>query len=95
MARRWLLGGMLVVLVSAAAHAQSATTRVSIGPGNVQANGDSFSPVLSADGRWIAFQSEASNLVAGDTNGLQDVFVRDQLTGTTTRVSIEIGRAHV
>lgn len=45
-------------------------------------------PALSADGRFAAFQSEASNLVAGDTNGFQDVFVRDVLLGTTRRVSV-------
>ena len=43
---------------------------------------------ISADGRYIAFSSNASNLVAGDTNGYGDVFVRDTATGTTTRVSL-------
>ncbi len=53
------------------------------------ANGGSYSPVLSADGRYVAFRSEASNLVAGDTNNAQDVFVRDVVAGTTTRVSVD------
>lgn len=43
---------------------------------------------FSSDGRYVAFQSEASNLVSGDTNGVDDVFLRDTLTGTTTRVSV-------
>lgn len=50
-------------------------------------NGDSNRPALSADGRFVAFRSAANNLVPGDTNSLSDVFVRDRLLGTTTRVS--------
>ncbi|MCC6408875.1 MAG: PD40 domain-containing protein [Planctomycetes bacterium] len=45
-------------------------------------------PVLSADARYVAFASWASNLVVGDTNATSDVFVRDRLTGSTERVSI-------
>ncbi|MCC6407773.1 MAG: PD40 domain-containing protein [Planctomycetes bacterium] len=44
--------------------------------------------VISADGRWIAFESFASNLVAGDTNGSMDIFLRDRLTATTQRASV-------
>jgi len=53
--------------------------------------GDSFSeaPALSADGRYLAFQSLASNLVANDTGGYADIFVRDTVTGITTRVSTD------
>ncbi len=43
---------------------------------------------ISADGRFVAFSSFASNLVAGDTNGTWDVFVHDRQTGTTERVSV-------
>ena len=57
------------------------TRRVSVGPGGAQANCDSFAPAISADGRYVAFASGASNLVAGDTNGTQDVFVRDRGAG--------------
>ena len=67
------------------------TTRVSVGPGGVQGNSDSFDPAISADGRSVAFRSLASNLVAGDTNGYQDVFVHDRQTATTTRVSVGPG----
>ena len=48
---------------------------------------------ISADGRSVAFESDASNLVTGDTNGATDVFVRDTVAGTTTRVSVGPGGA--
>lgn len=51
------------------------------------ANGFSYHPAVSADGRYVAFISAASNLVAGDTNGLQDVFVKDLLTGAVERIA--------
>ncbi len=71
---------------------QSGTTeRVSIDSGGVQGNGDSRYLSISADGRYVAFQSYASNLVAGDTNGSSDVFVHDRLTGTTDRVTVDSG----
>ncbi|HEX7538613.1 MAG TPA: FG-GAP-like repeat-containing protein, partial [Dermatophilaceae bacterium] len=69
------------------------TTRVSVDAGGAQANGVSSSPAISADGRYIAYQSLANNLVAGDTNGTDDVFVRDRVTGATTRVSVATGGA--
>ena len=53
-------------------------------------NGHSFSPVISADGRYVAFESEAANLVVGDTNSASDVFVRDLLSGTTSLVSVNL-----
>ncbi|BEP11774.1 hypothetical protein acdb102_00850 [Acidothermaceae bacterium B102] len=64
------------------------TVRVSVGAGGVQANGASSAPSFSLDDRYAVFQSDASNLVAGDTNGKSDVFVRDLVAGTTTRVSV-------
>jgi Tol biopolymer transport system component len=64
------------------------TRRVSIGPGGTEAEGDSSDPAISADGRRVAFASQAANLVAGDTKGFEDVFVRDRVAGTTTRVSV-------
>ena len=51
------------------------------------------SPAISADGRFVAFDSEATNLVPGDTNDASDVFVRDRQTGTTRRVSVSSGGA--
>src|SRR6266496_4956589 len=56
--------------------------------GSPQALSSSATPSFSADGRFVAFQSYASNLVAGDTNNSSDVFVRDRLTGQTERVSV-------
>jgi Tol biopolymer transport system component len=58
------------------------------GAGNV-GDGASIKPTISADGRYVAFSSDATNLVPGDTNGAQDVFVHDRLTGTTKRVSVD------
>jgi Tol biopolymer transport system component len=65
------------------------TTRVSVDSAGNQGNGDSSSPSLSDDGRFVAFPSDASNLVPEDTNGYRDIFVRDTLTNTTTKVSVD------
>ena len=67
------------------------TTRVSVATGGGQGNGDSFRAELSGDGRFVAFESVATNLVVGDTNGVSDVFVHDRQTGETTRVSVATG----
>src|SRR4029077_12403300 len=67
------------------------TTRVSVGAGGAQANGASSNARISADGRFVVFTSLASNLVAGDTNGVADVFERDLANGQTTRVSVSAG----
>src|SRR5438132_452517 len=67
------------------------TERVSVASGGTQANNISSYPALSADGRFVAFQSDATNLVAGDTNGATDVFVHDRQTGATERVSVASG----
>jgi hypothetical protein len=64
------------------------TIRVSVASDGTQANSDSDGASISADGRFVAFTSYASNLVAGDTNDGADVFVHDRQSGTTTRVSI-------
>lgn len=75
------------------ASAHGTTERVSIGPGGVQGSGESRVPRLSADGRFVAFESQASELVPGDTNGYGDAFVRDRQMGTTHRVSLRQGGA--
>gem|GEM_PF-961074 len=54
------------------------TRLISRGPGGAQADGQSLAPVISGDGRWIAFSSEASNLVVGDMNGVSDIFLYDR-----------------
>jgi Tol biopolymer transport system component len=64
------------------------TERESVDPGGADGDGSSFEPTISADGRFVAFQSAATNLVPGDTNGMMDVFVRDRLAGTTERASV-------
>jgi len=64
------------------------TTRVSLSSAGGEANDDSGFPAISANGRFVAFASLASNLVPGDTNHRFDVFVRDRKRATTTRVSV-------
>jgi subtilisin family serine protease len=59
--------------------------RAGVGTGGAQAFGDSVAPSLSADGRYLAFASDAPGLVAGDVNGVRDVFIRDRTLGVTTR----------
>lgn len=65
------------------------TTRVSVSTAGAEANVGCDSPSISSDGRFVAFQSPASNLVAGDTNGARDIFVHDRTTATTVRVSVD------
>jgi Tol biopolymer transport system component len=64
------------------------TIRVSINNNGEEGDGDSFDASLSADGRYIAFGSRATNLVADDTNEVEDIFVHDRQTGETNRISI-------
>ncbi len=64
------------------------TTRVSVASDGTQGNGDSYGPAISDDGRYVAFMSNASNLVSADTNNVYDVFVHDRLTGQTIRASV-------
>jgi Tol biopolymer transport system component len=54
------------------------TTRVSMASGGAEANEDGDIPSISADGRFVAFESSATNLVAGDTNRAFDIFVHDR-----------------
>lgn len=70
-----------------------AITRISQGLHGEEANGNSTAPAISADGRFIAFLSAASNLVPDDTNKAADVFVYDRQAGTTTRASVSSGGA--
>ncbi|MGF1664034.1 MAG: hypothetical protein ACFCVG_16485 [Kineosporiaceae bacterium] len=64
------------------------TTALSRAQAAAVGDGASERPRMSADGRWVSFRSQASDLVAGDTNGVVDLFVRDTVAGTTTRVSL-------
>ena len=67
------------------------TIRVSVDSGGGEADGDSNSPSISADGRYVAFDSDATDLVGSDNNGKFDIFVHDLQTGTTIRVSVDSG----
>ncbi len=64
------------------------TERVSVSSDGTQGNFNSYWPSISADGQYVAFTSSATNLVSGDTNGHNDVFIHDRLTGQTERVSV-------
>lgn len=64
------------------------TTRVDVATDGSIANASSGHPSISADGRFVAFHSRADNLVAGDTNGTTDVFIRDRQSATTLRASV-------
>jgi hypothetical protein len=86
-------GAILVVVLHVPSRMLASPTleRVSVGSDRSQADLGSFFPSISADGRFVAFTSGATNLVPGDTNGFPDVFVRDRLTGLTTRESVGSG----
>jgi Tol biopolymer transport system component len=66
-----------------------ATGRVSISSAGGEADKASYLPSISSDGSVVAFESDATNLVAGDTNSYTDVFLRDRTAGTTTRASVD------
>jgi Tol biopolymer transport system component len=90
---KWLLIAALLAVCAGAGLASAAiggaTERVSVGPGGVGANiGVNIAPSISADGRYVAFVSRASNLVAGDSNNAEDIFVRDRQAAETSRVSV-------
>ncbi len=65
------------------------TKRVSVDSLGAQGDGGSETPGISADGRYVAFESDATNLVSGDTNGFRDIFVHELATGVTKRVSVD------
>jgi Tol biopolymer transport system component len=67
------------------------TTRVSESSSGGEAQGASDDPAISADGRFVAFVSDAANLVAGNTGGYRNVFLRDRQTGQTTQISAGFG----
>ena len=69
----------------------SSLTRISVDTGGTSANNVATGGVMSADGRYVVFQSTATNLVGGDVNGFFDVFLRDTVTGTTTLLSTATG----
>ena len=83
--------GLVLVLSGRSAHTAPlslTTTRISLRSNGNQANDDSYKPDISADGRFIAFSSDATELVSGDDNNARDIFVHDRQTGTTGLVSV-------
>lgn len=83
----------IMILKAQISISQGVTERVNIASNGLQAFDpgippDDSSPVISADGRFVAFASSAADLVNNDTNGFYDVFVHDRQTGETERVSI-------
>src|SRR5262245_54946086 len=80
-------------LLACATASGQITKRQSVDSNGVQGNGSSYGGSISANHRWVAFMSEANNLVPGDTNGAMDVFVRDRTNGTTECVSVDAGGA--
>ncbi|NEB03078.1 PD40 domain-containing protein [Streptomyces sp. SID13726] len=93
MHRKKLLVALAVAAVALTAPTASAgpgapsTEKVSVAPDGTEGNASAGGPSLSADGRHVAFVSAADNLVAGDTDGTADAFVRDLRTGTTRLAS--------
>ncbi|MFN0006945.1 MAG: TolB family protein [Planctomycetota bacterium] len=76
----------------ASPSAAQVTQRVTVGSGGIQGNQICYAPSsISADGRFLLFDSRATNLVPGDTNNYQDVFVRDRVAGTLQRVNVGPG----
>ena len=95
--RRWLAMGLVALWSTLPASAALAThggnwhvvERVSVASDGSQANdGFSGAPAVSGDGSIVAFTSEAVDLVPGDSNESEDVFVHDRATGRTERVSV-------
>ena len=81
-------GVLALSLVLAPALGQT-TLRVSLGPESLEGDAGSLMPVISADGRYVAFASDATCLVPGDTNSVRDVFVYDLRTGALVRASVD------
>jgi len=88
-----LAGGTTTLLTTTATSPASAQinqtgTRLVLGVGGAQPNGEIYEASTSPNRRFLVFTSDASNLVAGDTNGAPDVFVKDNTLNTVTRVSV-------
>ena len=84
---RWRLV-LTVAVVAVVASGCTFVARVSVGTNGVQGNAESNHPALDGDGRYVAFSSVAGDLVPGDSNAREDVFVRDNVTHVVERVSV-------
>ncbi len=78
---------LAAALLFSGAVAAENTLLVSSTASGVTANGGSDRPAISADGRFVAFQSDATSLISGDGNARMDIFLRDRQLGTTVRIS--------
>ena len=86
----FLVCGLIVLaLIGTAGASPGPTARVSVSSDGGESNAGSAAPSVSADGRFVAFASSATNLVPNDTNAVSDVFLRDVQAGTTSRVSVD------
>jgi hypothetical protein len=84
----WVMAGVVAIAMVAPARARAQSfVPVSVATDGTFGNGPTSGGLFSANGRFVAFASDATNLVAGDTNGTKDVFVRDLVGHTTERVS--------
>jgi Tol biopolymer transport system component len=77
-----------VATLAPASSASGVTSAASVSSGGVEGNGNSASTQTAGSGRYVVFESNASNLVPGDTNAVSDIFLRDRATGQTYRVSV-------
>ena len=84
---RWVSFSLICAVMSMPALGE--TTRVSVDSLGNEGNNLSWRSTISADGRFVAFESRADNLVANDTNQLADLFLHDRDTGVTTRVNVD------
>ncbi len=82
------IAALVGVMAASASAASGGTTRVSVDSSGAESNHFSSLPSVSSDGRFVAFESEASNLVPNDTNGRRDVFIHDRQGGTTELVGV-------
>ena len=83
-----ILASLFLASPGGSAAAAYTTTRVSVDSNGVEGNDTSRRPSISADGRYVAFMSDATNLISGDTNDAGDIFLHDLQTGDTTRISL-------
>ena len=83
----WLLGAMTAVLCPGRATGQATTERISVSSTGQGAASWSYRPAISADGRFVVYESLAGNLVPGDGNGVKDIFLRDRQAFRTDLVS--------
>ncbi len=86
MTTRTLILTTTIALLGSAARADE-IARMSVGNNGIEAIGRSLEPVISADGNFVAFSSDAQNIVPNDTGTFSDVFVRARFAGTTQRIS--------